>query len=128
MKKIITYFAVFTIVIITSSCATVFSGTHQIVRIDSNPSGATVEVNGIDQGVTPVDISLKKGFSGQRLLLKKQGFEETVFVPTVKLNPVTFINVVALIGFGVDAATGAMMRYDQPVYMVPLIKKSVAVN
>ena len=41
-----------------SSCATIVSGTHQEVKFSSNPSGASVSIDGTPDGQTPLDINL----------------------------------------------------------------------
>ena len=51
--------------LLTTSCATIFTGSKQTVQIKSFPEGAKIEVDGIERGVTPAPIKLKKGFSGQ---------------------------------------------------------------
>ncbi len=124
MKKLLSFTTIIFAIVSLSSCATVFHGTNQMVRINSNPPGADVEVNGLHKGATPIDVSLKKGFTGQTVVLKKAGFEDKSFNPAVKFDPISLINVFAVIGFGVDAATGAMMKYDQAEYTVPLTKKN----
>ena len=123
MKKILTCFLVSTSVVCLTGCATVFHGTQQTVHVTSNPPGATVEVDGLEKGVTPVDVSVKKGFTGQTIVLKKTGYETKSFQPAVKFDPISLINVFAIIGFGVDAITGAMMQYAPTLYDVPLTKK-----
>lgn len=124
MKKIITYLIVFSVTVCLTSCATVFHGTTQNVRVASNPPGASVEVDGVPRGTTPVDVSLKKGFTGQTVFLKKDGFEDRSFQPSVKFDPISLVNIFAIVGFGVDAITGAMMKYDPIVYDIPLVKKT----
>ncbi|MGN0019222.1 MAG: PEGA domain-containing protein [Sphingobacterium hotanense] len=46
-------------VLFLTSCATVFTGTKQNVMIKSNPEGATIEVDGFEQGVTPMPVKLR---------------------------------------------------------------------
>lgn len=45
--------------IMLSSCATMFTGDHDTVLIDSNPSGATVYIDGKMEGKTPLKTELK---------------------------------------------------------------------
>jgi len=123
MKKITACLLAISVIACLTSCATVFHGTTQNVRVSSNPPGAAVEVDGVPRGTTPVDVSLKKGFTGQTVFLKKDGYEDRSFQPSVKFDAISLVNIFAIIGFGVDAVTGAMMRYDPVVYDIPLIKK-----
>ena len=55
---IITLVAVFTISLCTS-CATVFKGDTERVRLNSEPEGARVYINGEYYGRTPLKIKLK---------------------------------------------------------------------
>ena len=103
-----------------SSCATVFTGTKQTISINSVPPGADVEVDGINRGVTPVAVKLKKGFNGQTVTLKKEGYDTKIFEPETTFNPVAIINLFSIISWGIDAATGAMMKYDPKVYEIKL--------
>ncbi|MFD2285704.1 PEGA domain-containing protein [Pedobacter petrophilus] len=122
MKKVFTVVAVST-TLMFSSCATIFTGTRQNVQINTSPPAADIEVDGIKVGITPMAVSLKKGFTGQTVTLKLDGYETKMFQPTTDFNAVAVLNFIGLIGWGVDAATGAMMKYDPKVYEIQLDKK-----
>lgn len=122
MKKIFNIFAI-SATLMLSSCATIFTGTKQTVNIKTDPPAADVEVDGIKVGVTPMDVTLKKGFTGQTVSLKLNGYETKTFQPATTFNPVTVLNVIGLLGFPIDAATGAMMKYDPKVYEIKLEQK-----
>ena len=54
-----------------------------MITCTTEPSGATVFVNGIEHGLTPVDVMVPRG--GVRLTVRKEGYKEitqTVSVPT----------------------------------------------
>ncbi|MFW0715667.1 PEGA domain-containing protein [Pedobacter sp. N23S346] len=122
MKKVFTVAAV-SATLMFSSCATIFTGTRQNVQINSSPPAADIEVDGLKVGVTPMAVSLKKGFTGQTVSLKLEGYETKMFQPTTDFNAVAVLNFIGLIGWGVDAATGAMMKYNPKVYEIQLEKK-----
>lgn len=122
MKKVFTLVAI-SATLLLSSCATIFTGTKQNVQINSNPPAADIEVDGVKVGVTPMAVPLKKGFSSPMVSLKLDGYETKTFQPTPAFNPVAILNLFGLIGWGVDAATGAMMKYDPKVYEIQLDKK-----
>jgi len=119
MKKILSISAL-SVTLLFSSCATIFTGSKQTVQINSIPPGADIEVDGLSSGVTPAPVRLKKGFTGQTVMLKKAGFETKTFQPVTAFNPVAILNLLGLIGWGIDAATGAMMKYDPKVYEMKL--------
>lgn len=123
MKKIITYafLAVFTVSI--TSCATILSGSHQTVKVATYPPGADVYVEGENVGKTPTEITLKKGFHAENVVVKKEGFENKNVPLKTTLNPVAILNLFGLIGWGIDAATGSMMKYDKKYYEITLDAK-----
>ena len=122
MKKIFNIFAI-SATLMLSSCATVFTGTKQTVNIKTDPPAADIEVDGIKVGVTPMDVTLKKGFTGQTVNLKLNGYEAKTFQPTTTFNAVSVVNFLFVPGFIIDAATGAMMKYDPKVYEFKLEQK-----
>ena len=115
MKKVFNLVAL-SATLLFSSCATVFTGTKQTVQINSSPPAADIEVDGVKVGVTPMAVPLKKGFTGQTVSLKLNGYETKTFQPAVTFNPVAILNLLGVVGFVVDAATGAIMKYDPKVY------------
>ncbi|TCD19863.1 PEGA domain-containing protein [Pedobacter psychrodurus] len=122
MKRIFNIAAV-SATLLLSSCATIFTGTTQTVQINSNPPAATIEVDGVKTGVTPMAVTLKKGFTGQTISLKLDGYETKTFHPQTTFNAVSVVNFLFIPGFIVDAATGAMMKYDPKVYEFTLEQK-----
>jgi hypothetical protein len=120
MKKNVIFIFVFTFVL--SSCATLFTGTKQTVQIDSEPPGAKVLVDGIDRGYTPIGVSLKKGSDGQMVTLKYEGYKDKSFQPETTFNGVAVINLLNLLFWGIDAATGAVWKYDPKYYKIELEK------
>ncbi|WP_316804622.1 PEGA domain-containing protein [Pedobacter nototheniae] len=122
MKKVFNV-AALSATLLFSSCATVFTGSKQTVQINSIPPAADIEVDGIKVGVTPMAVPLKKGFTGQTLSLKLDGYETKTFQPGTTFNPVAVLNLIGLFGFAIDAATGAMMKYDPKVHEIKLEPK-----
>lgn len=109
-----------------SSCATIFTGSRQTVKVASFPPGADVYVEGEKMGQTPTEITLKKGFNPESVVVKKDGFENKNLPLNTTLNPVAILNLFGILGWGIDAATGAMMKYDRKFYEVTLDAKPAA--
>lgn len=107
-------------ILVFTSCATVFTGTKQNVMIKSNPEGATIEVDGFERGVTPMPVKLRKGFRGQTITLRKEGYVPFEFRPNTFYNFATIGNLINIFGWGIDAATGAFMKYDPAVYDIKM--------
>ncbi|MEJ5263754.1 MAG: PEGA domain-containing protein [Bacteroidales bacterium] len=124
MKKLSTILLATTILFMTS-CATLFTGTKQTVQINSKPSGAKVQVDGIDRGTTPIAVKLKKGYNGQVVTLKLDGFETKTFQPETGFNEVAVLNFFNILFWGIDAASGALWKYDPKFYEIELEPKKV---
>ncbi|MEI6344693.1 MAG: PEGA domain-containing protein [Verrucomicrobiota bacterium] len=107
-----------------SGCASIFTGTTQSVQVNSVPSGANVSVGGIDRGQTPLPMVLKKGSSGQCITLILPGYQEKTFQPQTNFNPVAILNLLSILSWGIDAATGALWKYDPTFYNIQLQKVS----
>lgn len=110
-------------VILTSSCSTIFTGTSQNITFETVPSGAKIQVNGIDRGTTPTSVKLKKGSSGQTVVIKKDGYQKRVIAPETTFNKTSILNLFNLLFWGVDAVTGALHKYDPTYYEIELERK-----
>lgn len=123
--KNLTLLALFASVAFTlTGCASIFTGTTQTVQVNSMPSGANVSVNGLDRGQTPLPVVLKKGSNGETVTLSLSGYQQKTFQPQTVFNPVAILNLWGILGWGIDAATGALWKYDPTLYNVQLQKVS----
>lgn len=102
------------------SCATVFTGTRDMIHFDSKPAGARVRIDGIDMGCTPLDISVKRAINDKAVTMQLDGYEPRTFVLSKEFNFVSVLNLFGLVGWAIDAATGALMNYDQKQYTIEL--------
>lgn len=105
-----------------TSCATIFTGTKETIRFDSNPQGAKVYLDGLEVCKTPCTTQVKRSLSGKLAEIKLDGYETRVITLDRKFNPVSIINLGSLIGWGIDTATGALMKYDKKGYDIELEK------
>ena len=110
--------------LLLSGCATIFTGNTQAVSIQSEPSGATVQVDGIQMGTTPCQVVLSRG-SSQSLQVSKAGYETKTVVLGSKFNGWFLANLIfgGIIGMIVDIATGAIVWVDPESVMVRLATK-----
>lgn len=133
MKKQLLFVAAFAVAssILMTSCATVFSGSRQRVVIDSNVPQSEVRIDGEMAGVTPLATKLKRGFTGQTVQVTKEGYTTETITPKTNFNAVAVLNLTSLLGWGIDAATGAMMKYDKKQYnflLKPVKKEATPVS
>jgi PEGA domain len=95
-----------------SGCATVTGGTGpQKVKVESDPPGATVLVDGRPHGVTPTTVALDRTV-GHRIELDKDGYAPTAADLKPGVNPWVFGNLLVggLVGIVVDLATDSERR------------------
>jgi len=94
--------------LIQSGCASIINGTHQDIPISSEPSSAIILVDGVREGSTPANLRLSRKKS-HVVTLELEGYEteNTTLVPSVGGAVAGNIIAGGLIGWGVDASTGA---------------------
>jgi len=115
-------------VLLATSYATIFTGTKDTIVFNSDPSGAKIFIDGLEVCKTPCTTKLKRSLSDKIAEIKLDGYETRVITLDRKFNAVSIINLGSLIGWGIDAATGALMKYDRKGYEVKLDKsKSVTI-
>ena len=91
----------------STSCASILTGSKRKVLFETTPSGAKVFVNGFEKGKTPVKLKVK---ADDRIDFRLEGYRERVVVMDSKFNLVSILNGISIIGWGVDALTGSLKR------------------
>ena len=110
----------------STGCATITRGTTQALVIESDPSGADIELSTGLRGRTPTSFKVKRGDS-LSVTIKKAGYE------TITVNVTSQVagagaagmagNVIlgGLIGAAIDAGTGAMKELKPNPVTVKLV-------
>lgn len=112
------------LMVLGSGCATIFSGTSDSVTFNSKPEGASILINGTPRGTTPATIQISRpGMGSNVVTLKKEGFQDITFVMDKAFNGVSIINLGNLLGWGIDAMSGALMKNGTSSYDLSLEKK-----
>jgi hypothetical protein len=116
-----------------SACATIVTGTTQIIKIDSNPqgakvftaekitqNGATVYANRTEAGVTPATVAIPR--KDGAVLLEKNGYEPIEVPLTRGMSGWVWGDIVmlSLLSTSIDTSTGAAKAYDPREYLVEL--------
>ena len=111
MRKIINLILMITMTGIQIGCATIVSGKTQDVMIRSNPSGATVKIDEIISGTTPMVANLVRK-KRHAISISKAGYQEVSRATTRGFNGWYLGNIIlgGIIGLITDPITGAM--YD----------------
>ena len=122
MKKIIIRLSILsTLIIICSSCASIFSGTTQNINFESSPSGATIFLDGDRVGTTPLTLKLKKKkYSSLRIEL--EGYNTITRQLDKEFDLITLLSIFWDLGT-TDLVTGAAFKYANNSYFVELQEK-----
>ena len=112
------------------NCATVISGTQQDIYISSKPEGATIYIAGLQSGVTPAVVPMKKPglSSGQLVTLKHRDYKTVTFMLQKNIDVVAILNWANLPFWAIDVFTGAVMKYNPTVYNIMLENHEEAIN
>jgi len=99
--------------VLFAGCATIIRGAHQDLQITSDPSGATVTIQGQERGTTPLTLGLDRDQT-YRMEFSKDGYSsETLLVSsefTIGAPVVGNIFSWGLLGLVVDIAGGAAYK------------------
>lgn len=127
--KYINFIGLLLIATIVTGCANMFKGSEQSLTFNSEPSGATVFLDGQASGVTPVTIRVKKN-TLTSVTVKKDGYRPVTQQVTKTLDPVAILDV-----FGsyssttstiVDYNTGAAWEYTPNTFYFDLRKEETS--
>lgn len=119
MKKQLSVIAMVFLLILSTSCATIFTGASRKVLFETEPAGAKVFVNGFEKGETPVQLKVK---AEDKIDFKLDGYTEKVLVMDHKFNLVAILNGIDILGWGIDALSGSLKRVDTDYVKVTLEK------
>lgn len=114
-------FGLIVLILLTSSCASIFTGSKSKVLFTSVPPGATIIVNGMEKGTTPATIKLKRSlFEVTTVTFKLKDHEVKTIEPETTFQPVTVLNLANPLGWAIDIATGAIVKFSPRNYEVEL--------
>jgi len=99
------------VLLILSGCASIINGTTQEVSISTTPQGATVKTTDNAACITPCKLELARK-QDHILNINKKGYEETNLTLQHVISGAVAGNIIlgGLIGWGIDAASGAQYR------------------
>lgn len=108
--------------LLLASCATIMTGTKTPIYVSSYPAGSTIKVDGVESGVTPSTVILKrKTFKKTKIEVSKTGYKTGQFPLERK-----FVWWTLLMPWGaiVDLFTGGMFNYSPKMNYVELAEKN----
>jgi len=112
----------FCLLTLLSGCATILSGSHQSINVQTDPPGAHCEVVRDGKVIAAVDntpgvINIEKTKNDMNVWCKKDGFAESHGNAQSGNDGMTLGNIVigGLVGWGVDSALGSDNKYPEQV-------------
>jgi uncharacterized protein YceK len=97
--------------LLTTGCATIVHGTRQNVGISSTPAGASVTIDNLQSGTTPVFSKLRRK-ENHVVRIELSGYQPMDLALTSSVSGWVWGNVAigGLIGLAVDAISGGMYK------------------
>jgi len=114
------------LLILLTSCASIFSGSKAKITLTNNNVTEPVELNvdgKIYQDVYfPKQVRIRRGFKKTIITAEAPSYEKGEITINKKFNALTLLGIPlgGLIGPGIDAATGAMMKPEYKSYYIPM--------
>ena len=110
-----------------AGCASMLGGISQNMSFYSEPEGATVFVDGLLKGTTPITVKLRKD-EYKKVILKMDGYRDQEILLNKRFDRTGWLNLVAISvisvsGFTVDAMNGATYEYTPNSFMIKLEKQ-----
>ena len=126
MKRLFVKFVMCGVIICaTTSCASIFCGTKAKVTFDCNvKEGVALTIDGIKHHNVnfPFTTKVKRGFDDTIVKAEAESYKTETLVIDKKFNPVSIINLYDVLGWAIDAATGAITKPDSNYYQIELKK------
>lgn len=121
MKKLLLSLATLGVLaLFSTSCATIFTGTSDQVTFESNPSGATVFVDGVELCITPCKERVDRSVNDQEVEFVLDGYKTKVIELDKEFNVISIINLGSPLGWVVDLITGSVRKCKKKYYRVDL--------
>ena len=117
--------------LLMTSCATVFCGSKAKVTFDSDiAEKATLTIDGRKYtNVTfPYTTKIRRGFDETVVKAESPAYTTETVIINKSFNAVSVINLLNILGWGIDAATGAMTKPEFKFYQIdfqPKEEKSI---
>ena len=109
-------------VVTVSGCATIMAGGPDHVPVNSNPPGATVFVDGVPVGQTPMVVTLDREHSRGMIQIQAPGYAPVIVQRDKEINGWFWANLCigGVLGIVIDIVTGDVHRFDDSPIAVGL--------
>lgn len=109
-----------------TSCATIFCGSKTKVTFNSDiQERATLTIDGVKHtNVTfPYTTKIRRGFDETVVKAEAPSYLTETVIVNKSFNAVAVLNLIAVLGWGIDAATGAMTKPEFKFYDIDFREK-----
>lgn len=111
----------------TTSCASIFCGSKAKVTFESDiqtPVTLTIDGRKYNDVTFPYTTKIARGFDETVVKAEAESYKTETLVIDKKFNPVSIINLTDILGWGIDAATGALMKPEHKFYQIEFKKEN----
>lgn len=125
MKKL-TFLALALSAMSLTSCATVFCGSKAKVTFDSSvntTADLTIDGRKHNNVSFPYTTKVKRGFDETVVKAEADGYEPVMLYISKTFNAVSVINLCDVLGWAIDAATGAITKPEYSNYEIEFVNK-----
>lgn len=122
MKKAKVFIAAMAVLLLTS-CASIFNGSRAKVTVVNDdimtPVNLTYDGKTVRNVFLPYTMKIKRGFKRTTINASTKGYDDVSVDVKKEFNATTAWNLLNFWGFGIDAATGAMMKPQSKEIFLP---------
>ena len=107
--------------LLMSSCASIFCGSKAKVTFDGEISEeATLTIDGLKptNGPFPYTTKIRRGFDETVVKIESPNYTASPIIINKNFNAVSVINLLDVLGWGIDAATGAITKPEFKFYQI----------
>ena len=109
-----------------SSCSSIFCGAKANVTFESDieePATLTIDGQKHKNVTFPYTTKVRRGFDETVVKVEAPSYNTETIVINKNFNAVSVINLFDVLGWGIDAATGAITKPEQKWYQIEMTKK-----
>ena len=110
MKKIVLSLS---LILSVSACGTLFNGSSQDIKFDSNIKGVEIYIDGLKVCKTPCVYTIDRAPKSSSIIAKMPGYEEQYTVLKSELSKKSLINLSSLPSWFTDFVSGGMWQYNR---------------
>ncbi|MGM9819036.1 MAG: hypothetical protein ACI30B_08685 [Paludibacteraceae bacterium] len=125
-RKFVNFVLSGTLMCLTTSCASIFCGTKAKVTFDCNvKDGVSLLIDGKKHYDVsfPFTIKIKRGFDDTVVKAEAETYYPETLLIDKKFNPISILNLCDVLGWGIDAATGAITKPAENYYFIEMKKQ-----